>query len=89
MLLTNLCAVMAEGMVRDPAEAARLLGNEQQLQAELTKLQTAHSSNITPQEKRMVYQAMGLTGPGYTGRGHWYQCSHCGSAYSVGEPSVG
>ncbi|KAK9802792.1 hypothetical protein WJX73_006176 [Symbiochloris irregularis] len=83
--LKDLRRMLTEGMVRDTAEAARLLGNEEQLQAELTKLQTAHSSNITPEEKRMVYQAMGHIGQGYTGRGHWYQCRNCGSAYVVGD----
>lgn len=58
--------VIAGGKVIDQVQSSRLLSNQDKLQSELTTLQEAHSRNITPEEKRMVYEAINLTGSGYS-----------------------
>lgn len=79
--------VSAGSTIRSEAEASRLQAIVQQLSAEYDKLEAAHNLKITPEEKQMVYKAIGLAGPGFTGRGHWYACRKCGAAYVVGELS--
>ena len=76
---------MAGNLIKAQQEVARLDNHIAQLQSEHDKLLAACNSGLTLETKRMIFAAIGHTGPGYTGQGHWYQCSNCSSVYVVGE----
>ena len=78
------CTAHADGLIKSPQENSRLKENNAQLDKEHKRLHEACERNITPEEKRMIYKAINLTGAGFTGQGHWYECRQCGTAYVVG-----
>ena len=74
------------GVITSPQEVERLHELASQLRAEYGKLLEACSGDIAPETKKLIFNAINLSGSGYTGQGHSYQCPRCSSVYVVGAP---
>ena len=77
-------ATFAGSRIGDDRECDRLHGRVRQLRELCMRVEQACSGRCSPEECRMVHQAMGLTGAGYTGQGHYYACNGCGYIYAIG-----
>jgi len=66
-----------------PNVTVQLTAAAKELQEEQTTLEKSWNDLITLAEKKMIFEAIGLRGPGYSGQGHWYSCRGCGGVYVV------
>ncbi|MCJ1422504.1 hypothetical protein MMC29_000384 [Sticta canariensis] len=83
--INSLESFLEDGQIKADGSglAAQLVELVATLRKEHSTLTDARLRHTALEEKRMVYNAIGHQGTGYTGRGHWYQCSHCSAVYVV------
>ena len=74
------------GMQSLSGAVARITANHSRLQEEHGTLEAAVSSNITPEERRMVWLSLSeAQSSDMNGGGRWHQCRSCGLPYFFGK----